>query len=212
MPLSYLGGASFSHLGQFYVAPGSRIPPGACNSEKDLIILVQRSESRDILSLWRLQGTKRWEIDVIANHDTAGRVRGVTWSPEGKTMFPLSTSETDRIGSTGNRFAVGHDAGRVTIHRIQDGLEISHSLAKVHPFDGVPHPNRVPGVCGLAWVKMPLSRFWSQNESTDPPPEIYPRGYDSPGSGHYLLKSLPKIDWKTPLYQYVFSFTSHPFS
>ena len=55
---------------------------------------------------------------------------------------------------------------------------------------------------------MPLSRFWSQNESTDPPPEMYPRGYDTPGSGHYLLKSLPKIDWKTPLYQYVFSFTS----
>ena len=91
MPISYLGGASFSQLGQFYVAPGSRIPPGACNSEKDLIILVQRSESRDIISLWRLQGTKRWEIDVIANHDTVGRVRGVTWSPEGKlNVFPCS--------------------------------------------------------------------------------------------------------------------------
>lgn len=128
--------------------------------------------------------------------------------PKVNRMFPLSISETDRIGSTGNRFAVGHDTGRVTIHRIQDGLEISHSLAKIHPFDGASHANRVPGVCGLAWVKMPLSRFWSQNESTDPPPEMYPRGYDTPGSGHYLLKSLPKIDWKTPLYQYVISFPS----
>jgi hypothetical protein len=53
-----------------------------------------------------------------------------------------------------------------------------------------------------------MSRFWSQDESTDPPPEMHPRGYDAPGSGHYLLKSLPKIDWKTPLYQYVFSFLS----
>lgn len=206
MPLSYLGGASFSQLGQFYVAPGSRIPPGACNSEKDLVILVQRGEPRDTISLWRLQGTKRWEIDVIANHDTAGRVRSVTWSPDGNPYcFPLSTLETDRIGSTGNRFAVGHDTGRVTVHRIHDGLEISHFLAKAHPFDGTSRAPRVPGICGLAWVKMPLSRFWSQDESTAPPPEMYPRGYDAPGSGHYLLKSLPKIDWKTPLYQCVFS-------
>ena len=94
MPLSYLGGTSFSQLGQFYVAPGSRIPPGACNSEKDLVILVQRGESRDTISLWRLQGTKRWEIDVIANHHMAGRVRSVTWSPEGQinaSPFPLYT-------------------------------------------------------------------------------------------------------------------------
>jgi len=89
MPISYLGGTSFSQLGQFYVAPGSRLLPGACNSEKDLVILVQRGESRDTISLWRLQGTKRWEIDVIANHDATGRVRGVTWSPDGKPIVPL---------------------------------------------------------------------------------------------------------------------------
>jgi len=123
-------------------------------------------------------------------------------------LFPLSTSENDRFGSTGNRFAVGNDTGAVTIHRIQDGLEISHNLAKVHPSDGASHAYRVPGICGLAWVKIPLSRFWSQDESSDPPPEMYPRGYDTPGSGHYLLKSLPKIDWKTPLYQYAFTFRS----
>ena len=206
MPLSYLEGISFSQLGQFYVAPSSRIPPGACNSEKDLVILVQRGESRDTISLWRLQGTKRWEIDVIANHNSAGRVRSVAWSPDGKSWFPSPTSETNRIGSTGNRFAVGDDTGRVTIHRIQDGLEISHSFPKVSPSYEISQASRVPGICGLVWVKMPLSRFWTQDESTNPPPEMYPRGYDTPGSGHYLLKSLPKMDWKTPLYQYVFSF------
>ena len=214
MPLSYLGGTSFSQLGQFYVAPGSRIPPGACNSEKDLVLLVQRGESRDTISLWRLQGTKRWEIDVIANHDATGRVHSVTWSPDGKPVVSLVRFKikTDRTGSTGNRFAVGDNIGRTTIHQIQDGLEISYSLAKLQsskdddnngPQTKMP---KVPEICGLAWVKMPLPRFWSQDESTNPPPEMYPRGYDAPGSGHYLLKSLPKIDWKTPLYQYVFSF------
>jgi WD40 repeat protein len=87
--LSSLEGISFSQLGQFFVAPGSRIPPGACNSEKDLVILVQRGESRDTLSLWRLQGTKRWEIDVIANHAMTGRVRSVTWSPDGTPIVCL---------------------------------------------------------------------------------------------------------------------------
>lgn len=124
-------------------------------------------------------------------------------APMVNSLFPLSTLKTDKIGRAGNRFAVGDDIGRVTIHRIQDGLEISHSFAKVHPADRLP---KVPGICGLTWVKMPLSRFWSQDESTNPPPEMYPRGYDAPGSGHYLLKSLPKIDWKPPLYKYVFSF------
>jgi len=106
MPLSCLGGTSFSQLGQFYVAPGPRIPPGACNSEKDLVILVQRGEARDTISLWRLQGTKRWEIDVIANHDAAGRVRSIAWSPDGKptaSLFPLQelteleVQETDSL-------------------------------------------------------------------------------------------------------------------
>lgn len=119
------------------------------------------------------------------------------------SLFSLSTSKTDKFGRAGNRFAVGDDSGRVTIHRIQDGMEISYFRVKEDSNSLLP---KIPGICGLAWFKMPLSRFWSQDESTNPPPEMYPRGYDAPGSGHYLLKSLPKIDWRPPLYQYVFSF------
>jgi anaphase-promoting complex subunit 4 len=77
---------SFVLLGEFAVPPKTYLSQGACNPEKDLVLLIHCSESRDTLSLWKLQGSKRWEIDVVGNFDVNGSLRHISWSPDG--TFP----------------------------------------------------------------------------------------------------------------------------
>jgi anaphase-promoting complex subunit 4 len=81
---------SFSPLGTFSVPPKTRLVQGACNPEKDLVLLIHRGEPRDTISLWKLQGAKRWEIDTIANYETTGLLRDVSWSPDGKLSMQWS--------------------------------------------------------------------------------------------------------------------------
>lgn len=74
---------SFVQLGSFSVEPDTRLVSGACNPEKDLVLLIHRGETRDTLSLWKLQGSKRWEVDTISNFEQTGKLRHVSWSPDG---------------------------------------------------------------------------------------------------------------------------------
>lgn len=75
--------SSFVLLGEFIVPPKTFLVQGACNPEKDLVLLIHRSDSRDTLSLWKLQGSKRWEVDVVGNFNTTSSLRDVSWSPDG---------------------------------------------------------------------------------------------------------------------------------
>jgi anaphase-promoting complex subunit 4 len=85
----------FTLLGSFTVPTQTRLVVGACNPEKDLVLLIHCAEPRDTLSLWKLQGTKRWEIDVVANFEQNGALRQIAWSPDGPYTHSSGISTTN---------------------------------------------------------------------------------------------------------------------
>jgi anaphase-promoting complex subunit 4 len=88
---------SFSHLGTFTVTHDTRLVSGACNPEKDLVLLIHRTESRETLSLWKLQGSKRWEMDVASNFIQNGALRHIAWSPDGEPYVIYYNSYSNLI-------------------------------------------------------------------------------------------------------------------
>jgi anaphase-promoting complex subunit 4 len=67
------------------ILPGPSVLFGsACCPDKDLVALVTRHGSQDKLSLWKIQGSQVWEVDVLGRdgqtHDT---VTNLCWSPDG---------------------------------------------------------------------------------------------------------------------------------
>lgn len=175
--VSTLGTHSFSLLGSFNVPPDTRLVKGACNPEKDLALLIHRSEPRNTISLWKLQGVKRWEIDVIANFDQVGSIRHIAWSPDG------------------SKFAVSHHVKRLTVHSLLDGCEEFRYTETTIGEQAKPGQK----IAALTWIKMPWTHFWNTDISKQPPSQLYRRGYDDPGSALYLLRALPELDYKEPL-------------
>ncbi|KAG9055773.1 hypothetical protein FS842_001229 [Serendipita sp. 407] len=170
-------GSSFTPLGAFTVSADARLVPGACNPEKDLVLLIHHTDPRSTISLWKLQGTKRWEIDAVANFDQTGWLRQVAWSPDGE------------------KFALGHSARRITVHSLADGCE-EFRYNGAASGDGVKATWKI---ATLSWLKMPWRHFWDSEISSHPPPQIYPREYDSPGASLYLFKQIAKLDPKEPV-------------
>lgn len=60
-------------------------------------------------------------------------------------------------------------------------------------------------MASVTWLRMPWKHFWNQDISKAPPPQLYPRDYDSPGSALCLFKQLPRLDYKVPLVEYATS-------
>lgn len=60
-----------------------RLLPSACCPDKDLVVLISRLGAFDRLSLWKIQGGKKWEVDVCAADSTSSQVIDVFWSPDG---------------------------------------------------------------------------------------------------------------------------------
>ena len=66
--------------------------PTACCPDKDLVVLVSKATGADErLSLWKLQGAKKWEVDLVRGAVGADAnaepelVTGLTWSPDGES-------------------------------------------------------------------------------------------------------------------------------
>ncbi|KAF5390354.1 hypothetical protein D9757_002903 [Collybiopsis confluens] len=91
--------SDFAMLAAVKLPAPSRLSPSACCPDKDLFVLVTRLGSYDRLSLWKLQGSKIWEVDV----EESNRVVDIAWSPDGQSI------------------AVAHDPPRITLHSIQNG-------------------------------------------------------------------------------------------
>ncbi|KAG8219827.1 hypothetical protein J3R82DRAFT_803 [Butyriboletus roseoflavus] len=60
-----------------------RLLSAACCPDKDLIVLISRLGGHDKLSLWKLQGAKKWEVDVGEDDDASATVAALVWSPSG---------------------------------------------------------------------------------------------------------------------------------
>ncbi|KIK71029.1 hypothetical protein GYMLUDRAFT_150173 [Collybiopsis luxurians FD-317 M1] len=90
----------FTQLAAIHLPASSRLLASACCPDKDLFVLITRIGSYDRMSLWKLQGSKIWEVDASTEGD---RIVGIAWSPDGQTI------------------AVAHDPPSITLHSIQDG-------------------------------------------------------------------------------------------
>jgi hypothetical protein len=95
----------------------------------------------------------------------------------------------------GDKFALGHSAKRVTVHDVLDGCE-EFRYNDAPSGDGIKASWKM---VSLAWLKMPWKLFWNEDISNQPPPQLYPREYDTPGSTFYVFKHLPRLDYKVPL-------------
>ena len=62
----------------------SRLLLTACCPDKDLVILLSRVGTFDKMSLWKVQGSKIWEVDLSNENGTSDGVTALNWSPNGK--------------------------------------------------------------------------------------------------------------------------------
>lgn len=96
---------NFASLSAVHLPSVCRLLASACCPDKDLLVLVSRLGGRDRMSLWKIQGSKTWEVDVGTDDQSSEQIVGLAWSPDGQSI------------------AVVHDPPRVTLHSIQDGHE-----------------------------------------------------------------------------------------
>ncbi|KAJ6519839.1 anaphase-promoting complex, cyclosome, subunit 4-domain-containing protein [Mycena sanguinolenta] len=96
---------NFSSLAAVHLPSVCRLLASACCPDKDLLVLVSRLGGRDRMSLWKMQGSKTWEVDVGTDDKSSEQIVGLAWSPDGQSI------------------AVAHDPPRVTLHSVQDGHE-----------------------------------------------------------------------------------------
>lgn len=75
--------SNFSSLATVHLPSACRLLISACCPDKDLVILVSRLGGRDRMSLWKMQGTKAWEVDVGTDSKSSEQVVGLAWSPDG---------------------------------------------------------------------------------------------------------------------------------
>src|ERR1700761_2718985 len=77
----------FEIMGSFVLPHSSRLLRASCCPDKDLMALVSKVGSKDHLSLWELQGSKKWQIELHKGLPTPEEVTALAWSPDGIVPF-----------------------------------------------------------------------------------------------------------------------------
>lgn len=144
----------------------SRLLKSACCPDKDLVVLLSRLGGKDKLSLWKMQGSKKWEIDVSVSETDTEDIVGLAWSPDGQSI------------------ALAHDPPRITLHSIQDGHE-ERVLPVVMPSNTSRRSFRITGI----W-------WYQDEQKVDPSsiPDMFKRNGIVTGTAHSILKTLPLLD------------------
>ncbi|KAH9985379.1 anaphase-promoting complex, cyclosome, subunit 4-domain-containing protein [Russula compacta] len=118
----------FLSLAKLQLPVSSRLLSSACCPDKDLVVTISPQNGKDHVSLWKMQGSKKWEVDVRSDSVQNETIVDLAWSPDGQAI------------------ALVHHPPRITIHSIQDGRE-EHSLPFV---DRLSESSRLTGVW---WLK-----------------------------------------------------------
>ena len=69
-------------LASFRLPSAARLLPTALCPDKDLLLLITTLNNKDRLSLWNLQGSKKWEVEVDASGPNPEEIVALTWSPD----------------------------------------------------------------------------------------------------------------------------------
>ncbi|KAG1750010.1 anaphase-promoting complex, cyclosome, subunit 4-domain-containing protein [Suillus paluster] len=156
---------AFASLAVLRLSFPCRLLPSACCPDKDLVVLVSRLGGRDRLTLWKMQGTKKWDVEVGRDESSVESVSALAWSPCGQTI------------------AVSHEFSRVTLHSVQDG-RIERSLT-IPPSSHDSEQRRITGSWWFSSCRdLPRSTI----------PDIFKRNEINTGSALSILKVLPLLD------------------
>ena len=79
-------GDDFAPLALLQLPTPSRLLASACCPDKDLVVLVSRLGGKDRISLWKLQGPKKWEVDVGTDETNSEDIVNIAWSPDGVSL------------------------------------------------------------------------------------------------------------------------------
>lgn len=166
-------GSAFLSLATIQLPLPARLLPSSWCPDKDLLVIVTRLGGKDRLSLWKMQGSKIWEVGFDSDSTSSGDdIVSINWSPDGRQALLafcyLSILLTSvRIGQT---IAVAHDPPRITLHSIQDGhQERLLPISTISPPVGVMCTTRLTGV----WWSMQ-----KKQDGTNRIPDIFKRGND----------------------------------
>ncbi|KAH9175287.1 anaphase-promoting complex, cyclosome, subunit 4-domain-containing protein [Lactarius sanguifluus] len=95
----------FVSLAKLSLPVSSRLLPSACCPDKDLVVIISPQNGKDHVSLWKMQGSKKWQVDVHSVSARNETIVDLVWSPDGQAI------------------ALIHHPPRVTVHSVQDGHE-----------------------------------------------------------------------------------------
>ncbi|KAI0033161.1 anaphase-promoting complex, cyclosome, subunit 4-domain-containing protein [Vararia minispora EC-137] len=107
--------SGISSLSRLQLPPSSRLHYSSCCPDKDLIVVFSRLGGKDRMSLWKMQGSKKWEVDLDVGSTAKEEVVDLAWSPDCQTVVLI------------------HDPPRISCHSIQDGRE-ERSVAMTKDF------------------------------------------------------------------------------
>ncbi|KAH7911187.1 anaphase-promoting complex, cyclosome, subunit 4-domain-containing protein [Hygrophoropsis aurantiaca] len=157
---------AFASLAVLQLSTACRLLASACCPDKDLVALVSRLGGRDKLSLWKMQGGKKWEVDVGTDDRATEEIVGLAWSSSGQTI------------------AVAHDPPRVTLHSVQDG-KVERLLPITPP---ITLETKTIRITGIWWFSGQIDTPY------DSIPDIFKRNAITTGSALSILKTLPLLD------------------
>lgn len=88
---------AFASLAVLQLSSPCRLLPLACCPDKDLVVLVSRLGGRDRLTLWKMQGTKKWDIEIECDESSIESVSALAWSPCGTVIRHKSCAVISNI-------------------------------------------------------------------------------------------------------------------
>jgi anaphase-promoting complex subunit 4 len=135
--------------------------------DKDLLVVVIHVAGKDKLGLWKMTGSKKWEVDIERESAEGQTIVDIAWSPDGKilarrvicTIYKLNHSDQ------GQYIAVAHNPPLITLHSLQTGRQ-ERTLSI---------PSQGPKACNLTHI------WWMREHRTDKKaniPDMFKRGGD----------------------------------
>lgn len=79
------GSGGITPLAHVKLQARSRLLRTACCPDKDLVAIVSVAGSERKMSLWKMQGSKKWEV-TISTGNVDDDVVALTWSPDGERV------------------------------------------------------------------------------------------------------------------------------
>lgn len=143
---------SYAHLSDISPHPGSLLFPSSWCPSMDLFVLAAPLSNRHRLTLWKMGGTKLWDVEVGRGEAQSERIVDVAWSPSGTSSSRFHGRafyiDASYYCATGLEIAVVHHPPRVSVHSVHTGQEFR---CLPIPAPGLPLLDR--SITGVWWLE-----------------------------------------------------------